>query len=90
LTRSTHLADGPFEAIVEALLTPDTGADVSQRLLTLLVVLNDRKGWQGGLGEDASDRLAGIHELGGMLVASMEKYDFTNALSVILDELIAQ
>jgi U3 small nucleolar RNA-associated protein 10 len=64
-------------------LTPSSGADTSQRILTLLVVLNDRKDWQGGLGEDGADRLSQYKELPGLLTASMEKYDFNHALSVV-------
>lgn len=83
LTRSVHLADEPFSELLSSLLTPASGADVSQRILTLLVVLNDRKDWQGGLGEDAAARLAQYKEIAGLLTAAMEKYDFTNALSVL-------
>ena len=83
LTRSVHLADEPFLEILSSLLTPTSGADTSQRILTLLVVLNDRKDWQGGLGEDGAARLVQHQELAGLLTASMEKYDFTYALSVI-------
>jgi len=85
LTRSVVLADEPFSEILSALLAPNSGADTSQRILTLLVVLNDRKDWQGGLGDDGAVRLSQYKELSGLLTASMEKYDFTQALSVVFN-----
>jgi U3 small nucleolar RNA-associated protein 10 len=69
LTRSIRLADEPFLAILTALLTPSSGANPSQRLLTLLVILNDRSGWDQGLGEEGSERLAGMKRLGETVVA---------------------
>lgn len=84
MTRSIRLADGPFLAIVSSIITPNTGANPAQRLLTLLVILNDRKEWKGGLGEEASERLGKIKMLGQTLQAAMLKYGFENALSVIL------
>lgn len=88
LTRTVRLADAPFAAILEALLTPSTGAAPSQRVLTLLVLLDARKGWQQGLGADAPARLATIPQLGDLLVAAMEKYGFENAMQVIMSVLI--
>lgn len=87
LSRSVRLADGPFAAVVEALLTPATGANPSQRVLTLLVLLDQRKGWQG-LGEDAPARLAKIPQIGELLVAAMEKYGFEAALQTVVGALI--
>lgn len=88
LARSVRLADAPFAAILEALLTPSTGAAPSQRVLTLLVLLDARKGWDQGLGADAPARLATIPQLGDLLVAAMEKYGFENAMQVIMSVLI--
>lgn len=88
LTRSVRLADAPFAAIVEALLTPSTGASPSQRVLTLLALLDARKGWDQGLGADAPARLDTIPQLGDLLVAAMEKYGFENAMQVIVSVLI--
>ena len=74
--------------LVSALLTPDTGAEVSQRLFTLLIILNDRKGWEGSLGEHGPEHLAKIPQLGQMLAAVLEKYDFVHALSVVLPVMV--
>jgi U3 small nucleolar RNA-associated protein 10 len=83
LARCVRLADAPFAAVVEALVTPGTGANPSQRILTLLVLLDPRKGWEG-LGEGAPAALAKVPQLGELLVAAMQKYGFENAVSVIV------
>ncbi|WVN90881.1 uncharacterized protein L203_106124 [Cryptococcus depauperatus CBS 7841] len=85
LTRTVTLADEPFAAIVSSLLTPETGANPSQRLLTLLVVLNDRPDWISNLDESASVNLAKVKQSGEILVAAMEKYGFESALKAIID-----
>lgn len=90
LTRSTYLADEPFSAILTALLTDDSGADASQRLLTLLVILNDRTGWDQGLDSEAVEALARVPGLESLLLAAMERYDFTQALSVLLSEMVKE
>jgi U3 small nucleolar RNA-associated protein 10 len=87
LARCVRLADAPFAAVVEALLTPGTGANPSQRILTLLVLLDPRKGWEG-LGENAPVRLAKIPQLGELLVAAMHKYGFGNAVSAVVSALV--
>ncbi|KAK4685034.1 U3 small nucleolar RNA-associated protein 10, partial [Tremellales sp. Uapishka_1] len=84
LTRTTALADGPFAAILSSLLTRNSGANASQRVLTLLVILDSRHGWEGGLGEDAATRLQGIAKLGDFLVAAMEKYGFEQAMTAVV------
>ncbi|WWC92888.1 uncharacterized protein L201_007850 [Kwoniella dendrophila CBS 6074] len=84
LTRSVTLTDEAFQAIVSSLLTPSSGANASQRILTLLVILNDRPGYTAGLGENASQNLSKIKQLDQILVAAMEKYGFGEALNVIL------
>lgn len=88
LTRSIRLADGPFLALVSSLLTPSTGANPAQRILTLLVILDDRKAWTGGLGENASENLSKVKLLGETLAAVMSTYGFTTALPIVLTEMI--
>lgn len=88
LTRSVRLADGPFLAILSALITPATGAVPTQRVLTLLVLLNDRKGWNQGLGVDGAQNLAKIKMLGETLEVAMGKYGFEEALRVVLGILL--
>lgn len=84
LARCVRLADAPFAAVIEALLTPGTGANPSQRVLTLLVLLDQRKGWEGGMGQDAAARLVKISQLGELLVAAMQKYGFETAIQVVV------
>ncbi|KAK8849743.1 hypothetical protein IAR55_005078 [Kwoniella newhampshirensis] len=88
LTRSVSLADGPFQAIVSSLLTPSTGANSSQRMLTLLVILNDRSTWDGGLGENGTMNLSKIKQLGEILMAAMEKYGFESALKTVVSVML--
>ncbi|OCF41969.1 hypothetical protein I317_04161 [Kwoniella heveanensis CBS 569] len=90
LTRSITLVDEAFLAVVSALLTSTSGADASQRILTLLVVLNDRPSWSGGLGADASKHLSKIKQLGEILIAATEKYGFDAPLKVVLEALLEQ
>ena len=70
------------------MLTPKTGADASQRILTLLVMLQDRGDWYMGLGEKAAARLAKVPHLADILVAAMGKYGFGSAMRTVL-QLIA-
>lgn len=86
LTRTVYLADAPFAAIADALLTPATGADPSQRLLTLLVVLDQRKQFTS-FGDDAAKHLASIPQVDGLLTAAMEKYGFETAMKAIVGAL---
>ncbi|TYJ57970.1 U3 small nucleolar RNA-associated protein 10 [Cryptococcus floricola] len=88
LTRAEHLADEPFAAILSSLLTPATGANASQRMLTLLLILNDRSNWALGLGPQASENLVKVRHLDQILVAAMDKYGFENALKVLLASLL--
>jgi U3 small nucleolar RNA-associated protein 10 len=88
LTRSVRLADGPFLAVLSSLTTPDTGADASQRILTLLVLLNDRPGWTEGLGADAAVKLRSVDDLGPLLIAAMQRYGFEEAFKAILPALM--
>jgi U3 small nucleolar RNA-associated protein 10 len=87
LTRTVQLADEPFLAILEALLAPDSGANSSQRLLTLLVILNDRKGWTSGLGENAAEHLSYIPRLSDLLIVVMGKYDLEDAIAIVVSAL---
>jgi U3 small nucleolar RNA-associated protein 10 len=75
-------------AIISALITPKTGATPSQRILTLLVVLNDRSGWTQGLGDGAIIGLREVKDLGLLLVTAMEKYGFEEAMRVVLPGLL--
>jgi U3 small nucleolar RNA-associated protein 10 len=84
LSRTVRLADEPFLAILEGLITTDTGANPAQRILTLLVLLNDRPGWTAGLGEDDAEKLSSIPRLGDLLVAGLEKYGMGEAIGVIV------
>ena len=88
LTRTVRLADEPFLAILSALLTPGTGAIGTQRILTLLVLLNDRKGWTRGLGDKAAEHLAQVKLLGDTLLAAMGKYGFENATGVVVGSML--
>lgn len=88
LTRTVPLADEPFLAIVSSLLTPGTGSNPSQRMLTLLVILNDRHIWPLGLGEHATENLAKISQLGEILVAAMDKYRFEKALNIVVKSML--
>lgn len=88
LTRSIKLSDAAFSAVLEALLTPNTGAEPSQRVLTLLVILDGRKGWTKGLGKDAAKNLATIPQLGQLLVAGMEKYGLEAAVQTVMWSLL--
>ena len=90
LTRSIRLADEPLHAILSALLTPNNGADPSHRVLTLLVILDERPGWTSGLGENGSTHLAEIQKLGKILVTAMGKYDFKEAVKVISEVMLDQ
>lgn len=87
MARSVRLADGPFAALVSALTNPEAGANTSQRLLTLLVVLNDRPDWTGGLGDNAAEKLSKIALLGETVKAAMDKYGFEAAVSVVVEAL---
>ncbi|WVQ66419.1 uncharacterized protein L199_004599 [Kwoniella botswanensis] len=90
LTRSITLTDEAFHAIVSSILTPNSGANASQRILTLLVILNDRPGYSCGLGDNASQSLSKVKQLDQILVAALDKYKFETAMntvaSVILEE----
>ncbi|GMK56611.1 hypothetical protein CspeluHIS016_0304510 [Cutaneotrichosporon spelunceum] len=86
LTRTVYLADEPFTAIADALLTPSTGADPGQRLLTTLVVLDQRKSFIG-FSHDAAAHLTAIPKLGSLLVTAMEKYGFETAMQAIVSAL---
>ncbi|EAL19068.1 hypothetical protein CNBH1700 [Cryptococcus deneoformans B-3501A] len=88
LTRTVPLADEPFLAIVSSLLTPGTGSNPSQRMLTLLVILNDRHTWSLGLGEHATENLAKVSQLGEILVAAMDKYRFEKALNIVVKSML--
>ncbi|TXT12979.1 hypothetical protein VHUM_01380 [Vanrija humicola] len=88
LTRTVQLSDPAFLAIIESLLTPNSGANPSQRLLTLLVILDQRKGWEGGLGEDAAANLAKIPQIGDLLVAAIDKYGFVEATKAVVAALV--
>lgn len=88
LTRTIRLADGPFLAVLSALLTPSTGADPAQSVLTLLFLLNGRSDWRGGLGDDASAHLAQVKDLGNLLVSGIVKYNFEDAVRVVVEVLL--
>ena len=88
IARSVRLADGPFLALLSALLTPSSGAEPTQRVLTLLFLLNERPDWDGGLGEKACARLCKIKRLGTIMLGAMEKYGFAPAMPVIVDALL--
>lgn len=88
LTRTVPLADEPFLAIASSLFTPGTGSNPSQRMLTLLVILNDRHIWPLGLGEHATENLAKISQLGEILVAAMDKYRFEKALNIVVKSML--
>ncbi|WRT69783.1 uncharacterized protein IL334_006774 [Kwoniella shivajii] len=88
LTRSVTLAEEAFQAILYALLTPSSGANPSQRMLTLLVTLNDRPGYNGGLGENAAEHLSKVKQLDHILIAAMEKYGFEASLKVVFGTML--
>jgi U3 small nucleolar RNA-associated protein 10 len=88
LTKTIRLADGPFAALLSALLTPSSGADPAQRVLTLLFLLNGRPDWGRGLGNDAAMQLAQIPSLGNLLVSGLTKYGFGDAFKVVVEALL--
>ncbi|ORY34663.1 U3 small nucleolar RNA-associated protein 10 [Naematelia encephala] len=89
LSRTVQLADAPFAALLGALITPKTGAHPSQRILTTLIILEGRPGWNGGwANEEAAIALATVPDLGRVLVAAMGKYDFDSAVKVVLDAML--
>ncbi|RXK39692.1 hypothetical protein M231_03047 [Tremella mesenterica] len=88
LCRTVRLADEPFLAILEALITPDSGANPSHRVLTLMVLLEDRKALTGGMGEKAGANLSRIEKLGQILIAATEKYSLSSALTIIVSSLV--
>lgn len=88
LARSIRLAEAPFSALVSALLTPSTGALAPQRVLTLLVLLNERKGWTGRLGENGAQHLAQIRMLGETLEAALVKYGFEDPVRIVLEVML--
>lgn len=57
-------------------------------MLTLLVILNDRPVWSLGLGEHATENLAKVSQLGGILVAAMNKYKFEKALNIVVKSML--
>lgn len=66
------------------MLTPATGADPAQRVLTLLVILSGRPEWTQGLGQHGSDWLAKISDLGNLLVTAMEKYGLEEGVRILI------
>lgn len=88
LSRSVRLADGPFLALLSALLTPSSGAQPSQRGLTLLFLLNERKDWDQGLGEGGCARLCKIKGLGKLLIGALDQYNFTDAVRIVTRTLL--
>jgi U3 small nucleolar RNA-associated protein 10 len=90
LTRTIRLGDAPFLAILTALLNPNTDAAPSQRLLTLMVLLEDRKEWTGGLGENALDKIMQIERVSEYLLLAVQQYTFENALRPLLGVLLEQ
>jgi U3 small nucleolar RNA-associated protein 10 len=85
-----RLADGPFQAIASALLTPSSKAEPTQRILTLLFMLNERPDWEGGLGEKACARLCKIKGLSNILIGAMEKYGFSQAMPIVVKALLEE
>ena len=88
LTRSIRLADEAFAIFLSSMLNPLSGAETSQRILTLLILLDDRGNWENGLGPDGADNLTAYPQLGTMLTAAMEKYGFENALKTLTSIMI--
>jgi U3 small nucleolar RNA-associated protein 10 len=88
LIRSVRLADGVFLALLSALLSPSSGAEPTQRILTLLFILNERQDWEGGLGDRACAKLCKIKGLANILIGSIEKYGFEEAVQVVVDSLL--
>lgn len=88
LTRTVRLADEPFLALLSAVTSPIAKADSAQRLLTLLVMLDNRPGWSKGLGENGPHHLTRVTALGQSLVAAMEKYGFEEGVRTILGVMI--
>lgn len=90
LARSIRLANGPFAALLSALIAPKTGADPSQRILTLLFLLNERRDWTGGMGGNACAHLCKIKGLSNLLIGSMEKYHFDDAVRIVSTVLLQE
>nr|XP_019043454.1 hypothetical protein I302_08031 [Kwoniella bestiolae CBS 10118]OCF22384.1 hypothetical protein I302_08031 [Kwoniella bestiolae CBS 10118] len=90
LSRSVTLTDEAFQAIVSSILTPHSGANASQRMLTLLVILNDRPGYTAGLGDHASQHLSKIKQLDQILVAAFEKYGFETAMKAVVGVILEE
>lgn len=90
LTRSIRLAEGPFEALLSALLTPTTGAEPSQRILTILFMLNERPDWSKGMGQAGCARLCKVAGIENLLINAMEKYHFTAAVKVVTGVLLEE
>jgi U3 small nucleolar RNA-associated protein 10 len=88
LLRSVRLADGPLLALLSALLSPSSGAEPTQRILTLLFILNDRQDWEGGLGQRACARLCKIKSLGNILISAIERFGFEDSVRVVVDALL--
>ena len=88
LTRIIRLADEPFLALLSAIISPYGKADPCQRLLTLLVVLDDRSGWEQGLGDEGSSCLAKVKMLGQNLAAAMERFGFEEGMKTVLKVMI--
>ena len=84
LARTVRLADEVFLAILEAIITPNTGADAPQRILTLLVLLQDHGHWTSGLGSRGTDNLSKIKQLGQILLAAKARYGFEKGLSLVI------
>ncbi|KAL7425209.1 snoRNA-binding rRNA-processing protein utp10 [Cryptotrichosporon argae] len=84
MTRSTTLADAPFAAILSALITPGTGAEPAQRVLTLLVLLSQRRASSSGLGEHAAKHLLKIPNLANLLISALEKYALEDGVKIVV------
>ncbi len=88
LTRTVRLADGPLLALLSAVVNPSNKADPAQRLLTLLMILDNRPGWTQGLGPDGASCLIRIKMLGQNLVAAMDRYGFEKGMETVFKLLI--
>ncbi len=88
LTKTVRLADEAFSSMLSAIINPVANADSAHRLLTLLVVLDDRPGWSGGLGKNGMQSLISVKKLGPNLIAAMEKYGFEEGMKTTLSVLI--
>ncbi|ORX37624.1 hypothetical protein BD324DRAFT_650190 [Kockovaella imperatae] len=84
LTRTVRLADEVFLVLLDAIMTPNTGADPTQRVFTLLFVLEDRGAWTLELGEQGVEKLGRVKQLGEILLGARQRYGFDNALATIL------